>query len=74
MFAAATVTDSSVRDQLIGLIRSYASASLISMGNFPFPVVYDPTSSKQLVSLDSGTDGGGINRYGTFPPRLICLN
>lgn len=74
MFAAATVTDNSVRDQLIGLIRSYASASLLSMENFPFPVVYDPISSKPLVSLDSGTDGGGINRYGMFPPRPTCLS
>lgn len=59
MFAAASVTNSSVRDQLIGGIHSYASATLAGAGNFPFTVVYNPTSA---VEMSDANNNGGIDR------------
>lgn len=62
MFAAASVTNDAVRDQLISGIHSYASVSLTGMGNFPFTVLYDPSTSMELVSAGGEVDEGGINR------------
>lgn len=62
MFAAAVITDGTIRDQLVSGIHSYASAGIRPHNNLPFTVVYDPVSSDELVNVNGGTDGGGINR------------
>ena len=60
MFAAASVTDTSVRDALIGSVHAYASANSSNTGNFPLAVVYDASTSQEMMG--SG-DVGGLNRF-----------
>lgn len=62
MFAAASVSDNSVRDQLIDGIHAYASNGPAG-SNLPFTVLYDPMSAEELVNAEGLVDGGGINRY-----------
>lgn len=44
MFAAAAVSDDTLRDTLISQLHSYASSSF---ENQPFEIVYNPTSGHQ---------------------------
>lgn len=60
MFAAAAVTDSSVRIALIDSVRAYASAGLSNSGNTPLAVVYNAGTSQELTN---SSNSGGINRY-----------
>lgn len=62
MFAAASINDTSVRDQLIGGIHGYVSNGPAG-SNLPFTVMYSPASAAEMVSPGGLTDGGGINRY-----------
>ncbi|KAH8111989.1 DUF1793-domain-containing protein [Phellopilus nigrolimitatus] len=54
MFAAAIVTDTSVRDSMISLLHSYASPNL---ENLPFAVMYNPTNGHQLGGINSPAQG-----------------
>ena len=55
MFAAATVTDSSIQSQMISQVRQYAS---MNYNNTPFPAVYNPSTGATGLDSNSGT-----NRY-----------
>ena len=46
MMAAATVTDDSVRDAMIGLVYAYASSGQNNSGNNPLAVVYNAATSE----------------------------
>ncbi|KAH8111927.1 DUF1793-domain-containing protein [Phellopilus nigrolimitatus] len=54
MFAAATVTDTSVRDSLISLLHAYASPNF---ENLPFAVMYNPTTGHQIGGINSPAQG-----------------
>ncbi|KAH8111919.1 DUF1793-domain-containing protein [Phellopilus nigrolimitatus] len=54
MFAAATVTDTSVRDSLISLLHAYASPNF---ENLPFAVLYNPTTGHQIGGINSPAQG-----------------
>lgn len=58
--AAATVTDDSVRDAMIGLVYAYASADQNNSGNNPLAVVYNAATSEEMLGAGGG---GGINRF-----------
>ena len=62
MFAAASATNSTVSNQLVSSIHAYASVNLVKNSNYPFTVVYNPSTSAELAVISGDANGGGINR------------
>lgn len=78
MFAAASVTNSTISNQLVSGIHAYASVHTEPHSNYPFVVVYDINTAAEMAITSSGSNVGGINRcvvlIQDYPRRETNLN
>lgn len=60
VFAAASVSDDSVRNTFIQQVHAYASAG---HGNAPFAVLYNPTNGSQTTANSNSGGTGGMASF-----------